>query len=202
MTARARPLSGARILGLILAGGEGRRLGGADKALLPFGGAPLLSRVQGRLDPQVEGLALSANGDPERFAFSGLTVLGDAGPERLGPMAGVLAGLDWLHGQGATHLATVPVDLPFLPPDLVARLSRAGDFAVAECGGRLHPTCTLWPLRLRDPLARALAAGERRIGRWCAEAGAVRVVFPAATPDPFFNVNRPEDLAEAERLAG
>ena len=191
-----------RIHGLILAGGAGRRLGGSDKALLDLAGQSLLSRAVARFRPQVYEIALSANGDPARFAdFSG-PVLPDAGTPGAGPMAGVLAGLDWLAEAKGDYLATVAVDTPFIPCDVVARLVLAAEqsqgLALAESGGRLHPTCGLWPLRLRTPLRDALIAGERRIGDWALAQGAARTMFPLTQPDSFFNINTPEDLAKAE----
>lgn len=192
-----------RIAGLILAGGEGRRLGGVDKALVLLDGRSLLSHVAERFEPQVAALALSANGDPARFAghSAGWPVLPDADGARLGPMAGLLAGLEWAATQGASHLATVSVDVPFLPGDLVARLmlgSAAPDgCAVAESDGRRHPTCGLWPVDRHAALASALKSGERRLGNWAADQGAVCVGF-TGTPDPFFNINTPEDLAQAD----
>ena len=139
-------------------------MGGADKALLPLDGRPLLAHVADRFEPQVEGLALSANGDPARFSAFGLPVLTDAQGVRLGPMAGLLAGLDWLATTGGTHLATVSVDTPFLPCDLVPKLLLAGEatdgLAIAESQGRAHPTCGLWPLGLRKTSAGR--AGRRR----------------------------------------
>ena len=202
MTDTASVPRGLRIFGLILAGGEGRRMGGADKALLPLDGRPLLAHVADRFEPQVEGLALSANGDPARFSAFGLPVLTDAQGVRLGPMAGLLAGLDWLATTGGTHLATVSVDTPFLPCDLVPKLLLAGEatdgLAIAESQGRAHPTCGLWPLGLRKTLRAALAAGERRIGDWAKTQGAGRAVFAGDNPDPFFNINQPEDLTLAE----
>ena len=117
-------------------------------------------------------------------------------------MAGVLAGLDWLTGVGGAYLATVAVDTPFFPCDMVARLVLAAEagqgFAMAECGGRLHPTCGLWPQRMRGPLRAALADGARRIGDWALAEGAARAVFPVTQPDSFFNINTSEDLAMAE----
>ena len=192
------------IHGLILAGGGGRRLGGADKALLRLGGQSLLDRATERLHPQVDEIALSANGDPDRFTGFDGPVLRDAGGAGMGPMAGVLAGLDWLAEVGGDCLATVAVDTPFFPCDLVARLVLAAEgangFALAECGGRLHPTCGLWPLRLRPVLQHALLAGERRIGDWSLAQGAARAVFPVTQPDAFFNINTPADLEKAEAL--
>lgn len=202
MTDTASVAQRLRIFGLILAGGEGRRMGGADKALLPLGGRPLLAHVADRFEPQVERLALSANGDPARFAVFGLQVLTDAQGVRLGPMAGLLAGLDWLATTGGTHLATVSVDTPFLPCDLVPKLVLASEvtdgLAIAESQGRAHPTCGLWPLGLRAPLRAALSAGERRIGDWAKTQGAARAVFAGDNPDPFFNINQPDDLTLAE----
>lgn len=191
------------ILGLVLAGGEGRRMGGADKALLPLAGRTLLDQVLDRFAPQVAGLALSANGDPARLAGFGCTILADAAGERLGPMAGLAAGLNWLARQGGTHLATAPVDAPFIPCDLVARLADAvaGDpetIALAESGGRLHPTCGLWPVTLGPALSAALAVGERRTGRWALAMGARTVTFAKTRPDQFMNLNTPADLAAAE----
>lgn len=187
---------------VILAGGRGRRMGGADKALILLAGRPLLSHVLDRMAPQAGRIALSANGAPARFAAFGLPVLPDAGAD-LGPMAGLLAGLDWAAALGdATHLLTLSVDTPFLPADLASRLASAAGqtgLALAESRGRLHPTCGLWPLHLRAPLARALATGERRIGDWALAQGAVSVAFDG-DPDPFLNLNRPEDTALAERL--
>lgn len=191
------------IFGLILAGGEGRRMGGADKALLRLAGRTLADRVADRFAPQVAGLALSANGDPARLAGLGCEILADESAERLGPLAGLAAGLAWLARQGGTHLATVPVDAPFIPCDLVARLAdgladATTAIALAESGGRLHPTCGLWPVGLGGPLAAALAAGERRIGRWALAMGARAVPFAPTDPDQFLNLNTPADLAAAE----
>lgn len=190
------------IHGLILAGGQGRRLGGVDKALLTLGSQSLLERTFSRFYPQIHAIALSANGDPALYpAFAG-PVLRDAGGAGLGPMAGVLAGLDWLADAGGDCLATVSVDTPFFPGDLVARLVLAGEstggFALAECGGRLHPTCGLWPIGQRAALRAALQAGERRISDWAQAQGAARAVFPVTVPDAFLNINTPEDLAMAE----
>lgn len=198
------PLAEVRIFGLILAGGEGRRFGGVDKAGLLLGGITLLERMVGRFSPQVELLALSANGDRARFADFVGPVLPDESGERLGPMAGVLAGLEWMAPLGATHLATVAVDTPFVPCDLVPNLLMAGEatdgFAVAESQGRVHPTCALWPARLREPIRTALAAGERRIGRWAESQGVARACFDDRPVDPFLNINDAQDLANAAAL--
>lgn len=195
-------------LGLVLAGGEGRRLGGADKALVPLAGRPLLAHVLARFEPQVEGCAVSANGDPSRFAGWGLPVLADEAPGGQGPLAGVLAGLDWAAAEGAEMLVTVAVDTPFLPPDLVPRLILAAEgmaaplaVAAAPLGGELrrHPACALWPVALREDLRAALRQGTRKLGGWAAEMGARQAFFPSGEA-AFFNVNRPEDLARAEAM--
>jgi len=179
---------------VILAGGAGRRLG-ADKALVTLHGQPLLRHVQDRFAPQVEELALSANGDPARLAFAGLPVLPDA--QSQGPLSGVLAALDW--AEAADAVVSVSVDTPFLPGDLVPQLWLAGDggLAVAQSAGRLHPTCALWPRTERDRLRAFLAGGGARLMEFCAGAAVAR--FAATTPDPFFNINTAEDLALAEQ---
>ena len=196
-------------LGLILAGGGGRRMGGADKALVTLAGRPLVSHVQARLAPQVAGCAISANGDPGRLDFACLTVLPDPPPGDQGPLAGVLAGLDWAAGQGAAALVTVAVDTPFVPLDLVRRLAGAArgmgaPLAVATAPDdtgqvRTHPACALWPVALRDDLRAALRQGVRRLGAWAEEMGARQAFFADGTRG-FYNVNRPEDLARAEAL--
>lgn len=194
----------AGLLGLILAGGQGRRMGGVDKTLLPLGGQPLLARIAQRLRPQCPaGLVLSANGDPARFAdiFEG-PVLPDPVPGGAGPLAGLLAGL--AHGASrpdVTHVLSVSGDVPFLPGDLAARLaaSRGGSpIAVAASGGREHYTAALWPVDLRDDLRSWLAAGERRVGAFIARHGAAVVEWSAEPVDPFLNLNAPEDVARAE----
>lgn len=193
-------LSPEPILGLILAGGRSSRMGGGDKPLLPLGGRPMLAHVIARLTPQVARLALSANDDPARFEPFGLPVLPDAAPDRPGPLAGVLAGLDHAAAQGFALVAVVPGDTPFLPPDLVARLHAAlgpAPAAYAVAGGRDHPACALWRTELRAPLRAGLEAGARRVGDWMRAQGARAAAFPDDAA--FFNVNRPEDLAEAER---
>lgn len=193
------------ILGLILAGGEARRMGGADKALLPFGaaGQTLLSNAIDRFAPQVAGLALSANGDPARFATFGLPVLPDAAPSQ-GPLSGLLAGMTWAAAQGATALATVPVDGPFLPPDLVPRLCLAaegadGAPALASSPSGLHPTFGLWPLSLAPALAAFLASPAKPRIRDFAQAHGLREA-PFPQDLAFANANRPEDLARLSAL--
>jgi len=206
----ARGGRAVRIAGVILAGGRATRMGGADKALVPLAGRPLVAHVASRLTPQVAALALSANGDPARFDDLRLPVLADTVPGHPGPLAGVLAGLGWAEGQGASHLATAAVDTPFFPSDLVARLARAlaagrpAAVAATREGARLrdHPTFGLWPVGLGPVLARALTVdGMRKAREWVDAADAARVVVDDAG-EPFFNVNTPEDLAEAARRLG
>ena len=189
---------------VILAGGAGRRMGGADKAFLALAGAPLIGHVLARLAPRAGALAISANGPPERFARFALPVLADPVPGRAGPLAGVLAAMRWAAAQGAGEVATVAVDTPFLPLDLLARLAAApGRPALAESAGRRHPTAALWPVALAPALAGALGAGTRRLGLWADQAGAVSVPFPArAGADPFANINTQADLGAAEARIG
>lgn len=195
-------------IGLILAGGLARRMGGGDKALKPLAGRPILAHVVDRLRGQCDGLLLNANGDPARLAAFGLPVVADTVPDFAGPLAGILAGLDWIaaHRPQTGWLLSVAADTPFIPGDLAARLHRARaaagtPLACAASAGRQHHTIGLWPVSLREDLREALAAGERRLGRWAQSHGVAVAEWPAEPIDPFFNVNTPEDLAEAERLA-
>ncbi len=196
-----------RPLGVILAGGLARRMGGGDKALLDVGGQPMLAHVIRRLAPQVAGVVLNANGDAARFAGFGLPVLPDSVAGFPGPLAGVLAGMDWAARQGASHVVTAAADTPFLPGDLVARLGAAADavhepIALAATASGLHPTFGLWPVSLRADLRLALEAGTRKVAAWALGEGAARATFPDSPHDPFFNINTPQDLAEARlRLA-
>jgi molybdopterin-guanine dinucleotide biosynthesis protein A len=193
------------IAGLILAGGLGRRLGGLDKALLSVGGQPLVAHSVTRLRPQVAALAISANGDPSRFAPYGLPVLPDTVPGFAGPLAGVLAGLEWARGIGADRLATAAVDTPFFPADLVDRLAaevRDGAIAVAASGQRRHPTFALVPVTLAGDLAAFLRHGaSRSVNDWQARHATVEARFETPGPggiDPFFNINTEDDRAIAE----
>lgn len=198
-------------LGVILAGGLATRMGGGDKGLLALGGQTLLDRVIGRLAPQVADLALNANGDAGRFEALGLPVLADSVAGHAGPLAGVLAGLDWAAEQGAQCIVTAAADTPFFPEDLVPRLLLAGEgmteplvLAATREEGRLvrHPTFGLWPVALRDDLRAALEGGLRKVVLWTDRHGGRVAEFPVTPFDPFFNVNTPDDLAEAERLLG
>jgi molybdopterin-guanine dinucleotide biosynthesis protein A len=197
-----------KLIGLLLAGGRSRRMGGGDKALRELAGVPLLTRVIERLRPQVETLVLNANGDPGRFVAFGLPVAADGVPGFAGPLAGVLAGLDWaaLHRPDCPAVVSVATDAPFLPEDLAARLVAAAhaagaDLACAASGGRAHPVFGLWPVRLREDLRRAVAEeGVRKVDQWTARHRLVVVDFADHPLDPFFNANRPEDLATAAEL--
>lgn len=193
-----------RIFGVILAGGEGRRMapnaGGADKALLPLAAAPLISHVIARLEPQVERLAISANGDAGRFARYGLPVLPDLHP--LGPLSGLLSALRWAAPLGASAVLSAPVDGPFLPGDLCPRLCMAAEtapegLAIAQAGGRLHPTYGLWPVALAEPLALFLASGAKpKVMDFASAHHAAEAPFP--DDGSFDNLNTPDDLGRAE----
>ncbi|WP_282182319.1 molybdenum cofactor guanylyltransferase MobA [Aliiroseovarius marinus] len=199
-----------RPLGIILAGGLATRMGGGDKGRLPLGDGTLLSHVIDRLAPQVDGMALNANGDPARFADTGLPVLPDSIDGYAGPLAGVLAGLDWAAEQGATHVVSAAADTPFFPRDLVDRLLIAAqrdgtDIALAatldpQRGAMRQPTFGLWPVALRDDLRAALEDGLRKVVLWTDQHGAATASFLPAPFDPFFNVNTPDDLTQAEQL--
>ncbi len=200
------------IVGVVLAGGLSRRMGGGDKGLLALGPATMLDEVIRRLAPQVDGLVINANGDPARFARFGRPVAADPIDGFVGPLAGVLAGLRWAatHAPQASHVVSVSSDAPFLPGDLCRRLEAglvgaAGRIAVARTGGELHPVIGLWPVALADDLDAALRTGVRKVLAWTHVHGTVAVDFPmlqiaGRTIDPFFNANTPEELDEARRL--
>jgi molybdenum cofactor guanylyltransferase len=196
-------------LGLVLAGGLARRMGGGDKARIRIGGVTILQRVLACLEPQCAGVIINANGDPSRFADTGLPVVADSVPDFAGPLAGILAGLDWA-AENTKHyqwLASAPGDCPFLPENLVARLHEvrlaAGtSLACARSGQWRHPVVALWPVALREDLRRALVdEGLHKIEIWTARHGVAVADWPAEPVDPFFNVNTPEDAARAEALA-
>jgi molybdenum cofactor guanylyltransferase len=196
-----------KIAGVLLAGGQSQRMGGGDKNLRLLGGKPVLAHVIERAKPQVDALVLNANGDPQRFASFGLPVIADSITGFAGPLAGVLAGLDWAAKNlpEAELVASFATDAPFFPRDLVSRLAVAleeggFDLACAQSNGQAHPVFGLWPVSLREALREALAGGMRKVDRWTARYKLVEVEFLAEPVDPFFNANRPEDLAEAERL--
>jgi len=196
-------------VGLLLAGGRSSRMGGGDKCLAELAGRPLLRHIIDRMRPQVRTLVLNANGDPERFTVFGLPVIADDPPDFAGPLAGVLAGLEWMatHAPDAHWLLSIPTDTPFLPHDLARRLvaaaeHRRADLACAASEGRTHPVVGLWPTRLRHALRRGLEEGVRKVDAWTEGRRMTTVEFPVGGVDPFFNINTPEDLAAAERLVG
>lgn len=196
------------IAGVILAGGRATRMGGGDKGLRPLGKQRLMDHVLARLSPQVDLLGINANGDPARFAEFGLPVFADSLPDHPGPLAGVLAGLDWAAEQGATAIVTAAADTPFFPRDLVARLTaEAGPSGLCLAAspdedGKMqrHPTFGLWPVALADDLRTALRGGLRKIVLWTDGHGAGTARFDSTPFDPFFNINTPEDIATAEQL--
>jgi molybdopterin-guanine dinucleotide biosynthesis protein A len=198
------------VVGLLLAGGQARRMGGGDKGMRLLGGRPLIAHTIERLKPQVGPLVLNANGDPARFAEYGLPVVADTVEGFAGPLAGILTGLEWAaeHAPHCPWVVSVPTDAPFLPDDLVECLVEAtqelvDDMACAMSDGRSHPVVGLWPVRLAGELRAALVdEGVRKIDAWTARYRLATVEFPTDPVDPFFNVNSPEDLAEAERLLG
>jgi molybdopterin-guanine dinucleotide biosynthesis protein A len=199
------------IIGVLLAGGQSRRMGGVDKVLMELGGRPLLAHAIDCLRPQVEGLVISANGAASRFADFGLPVIADSVAGFAGPLAGVHAGLAWVAANrpGIDHVVTVAADTPFFPADLVAGFLAAREdrstLLVARSQGGLHPVIGLWPLKMVSELEKTLKQGKRKASAFAEEQGAVEVFFPQTEIgerliDPFFNINRPEDLAEAESL--
>lgn len=195
-----------RIFGVILAGGQARRMGGADKALLPLAGRPLLAHVLDRLEPQVDRVLISANGDPARFAGFGCPVVPDAtpqGPLSQGPLSGIHAALVRAASHGATHLVSTPVDTPFLPGDLVPQLMLAAEasphgLAIARTTDGDHPATALWPVTLAPALQAFLAEGGAKVTCFTDAHHATHAHF--ADPRAFLNLNTPEDLATAEAL--
>jgi molybdopterin-guanine dinucleotide biosynthesis protein A len=194
---------------VVLAGGLARRMGGGDKPMRTIGGRTILERVIARLSPQCSGLILNANGDPARFAAFGLRVVGDDVPGFPGPLAGILAALDWtaVNRPKTEWVLSAAGDCPFLPRDLVAklhdeRIKANARLAVAASGGQSHPVIGLWRVDLRAELRHALVAEDlRKIDRWTARYPLATVTWPTEPLDPFFNANTVEDIADAERLA-
>ena len=195
-------------LGVILAGGQATRMGGGDKGLLRLGGQTLLDHVIERLAPQVAEVALNANGDPARFSSLRLPVLADSIAGFVGPLAGVLAGLDWAAARGGDAIVTAAADTPFFPCDLVPQLLLRSEGMThplvlaatpdAKRGTARHPTFGLWPVALRDDLRTALNGGLRKVVLWTEQHGGREALFPQE--QAFFNVNTPEDLAQAEAM--
>lgn len=187
-----------RIAGLVLAGGEARRMGGGDKPLLEVGGSPMLARVIAALG--VLPVAISANGDPARFAAFGLPILADGAFQGQGPLAGLLAGLQWAATLGMTSLLTAPGDTPFLPAGLSLRLQPAPCCAASQ--GQRHHLVALWPIACAKALQAMLSVpGSRRVGDFAERIGMGHVDFPVPSRDPFVNVNTPRELARARSAA-
>lgn len=211
MLAPLRPSSPqARIAGVVLAGGQSSRMGGGDKCLLPLGGQPMLCHVISRINPQVEAVLLNANGDADRFMGFGLPVVADSIEGFAGPLAGVLAGLDWAAKNGFSHIVSVAADSPFFPPRLVTGLRFACEASGeplamvhsprADGGYFRQPTFALYDVTLRENLRAALQGGVRKVIQWAEPLGCAPIVFHGFGEDPFFNVNTPEDLALAEGM--
>lgn len=196
-------------LGLILAGGLARRMGGGDKGLIAVGGETILDRALSRMKPQCARMIINANGDPSRFAFTGLPVVADDIPDFAGPLAGILAGLDWAAANqpDADYVVSAPGDCPFLPRDLVERLESARvkegkPLACAKSGDWRHPVVGLWPVALRADLRHALMEESlHKIEIWTARYGVAIAEWPDQPVDPFFNVNTPEDATRANEIA-
>ncbi len=197
------------IVGVILAGGKSARMGGGDKCLSLLAGQTLLSRAVARARPQVNELILNVNGDPARFAGTGLMIIPDMIEDYAGPLAGILSALEWAREQRplCSHVASFASDTPFFPADLVARLIRAAQekqlpLACAASGGRAHPVFGLWPVALADDLRHAMTRENmRKVDAWTARHGVALAEYPVLPFDPFFNINQQEDLAWAAQLA-
>ena len=205
----ATPRGALDIPGVLLAGGLARRMGGGDKPMRTIGGRTILQRVIARLEPQCNGLILNANGDPARFAAFGLPVISDGVADFPGPLAGILAALDWVAASrpDVKFILSAAADCPFLPRDLVSRMHQAlteqnAQLAVAASGDQSHPVIGLWSVVLREELRHALVVEDvRKIDRWTARYRLATVTWPTKPLDPFFNANTMDDIAEAERLA-
>lgn len=197
-----------RVVGVLLAGGQARRMGGGDKCLRQLAGRPILSHIIERIEPQVDALVLNANGDPSRFDGFGLPVAADVIEGQAGPLAGILTGMAWVRDNrpDCPWIVSIATDTPFLPANLVETMMAAMDqeqaeLACAVTNGRTHPVIGLWPIRLADDLRRAMIDEDmRKIDRFTEHYRLAEVPFPTEPFDPFFNTNRPEDLEEAERL--
>src|SRR5215470_9267670 len=207
-SARAKRVT-TSIPGVLLAGGLARRMGGGDKPMRQIAGRTILDRVISRLAPQCDGLIINANGDPARFAAFGLPVVADDVADFPGPLAGILAALDWAAANrpDVSFVLSAAADCPFLPRDLVSRLHASitaenAQLAVAASDGQSHPVIGLWSVALRDELRHSLVVEDvRKIDRWTARYRLATVTWPVTPLDPFFNANTMDDIAEADRLA-
>ena len=199
------------VVGVLLAGGRSSRMGGGDKCLRMLGGTTILARIIDRLKPQVSDIVINANGDASRFAACGVPVVADSIVGYAGPLAGVHAGLEWVKANrpGFDHVVTMATDTPFFPTNLVRRLLQASEdssaLRIAKSEAGTHYVIGLWPVELAAALEASLESGERKVGAWTKEHGALEVFFPSVdvaghSIDPFFNINAPEDLAAAEAL--
>lgn len=198
----------AATAGVILAGGQSRRMGGLDKPLVELGGKILLTRVAGRFASQVDAMVINANRNQRRYREFGFPLAPDSVRGFAGPLAGVLAGMDWAHQNGCERIVTVAGDTPFFPDDLVIRLDEAATreskpIAMAanpdhERGRARHPTFGLWPANLRGDLREALASGVRKVVHWADQHGVATALFE--DEEAFFNINTPEDLERAEAI--
>ena len=200
------------VTGVLLAGGRSSRMGGREKALLDVGGEPMLLRVLARVRPQVGRIVINANGDPARFGGHCLPVVADSIEGYAGPLAGLHAGIAWARREtpDAHFVASVPVDSPFVPLDLVARLMTAllakdAPCAIAASNGERHPVAGLWRVELAEALANSLQKNVRALHRFadsqgCAVAEFGPVDIGGTSIDPFFNVNAPADLERARAL--
>ena len=190
-------------VGVVLAGGQSRRMGGQDKPTMALGGQPLFERVAERLSPQVETMAVNANGETERFGTA-FPVFPDVLPDQPGPLAGVHAALKWADAQGAAHVVTVPADTPFIPADLVERLIKPAAFyghgiVIAADDNGVHPLIGIWSTMLDHRLAQSIAQGTRRVRDFIATSNSSIVHFQG---NPFYNINTPDDLKTAEAILG
>ena len=202
------------VVGVLLAGGKSSRMGGGDKCLLPLAGKAMLTHIIERLRPQVSDLVLNANGDLGRFAAFGLPIVEDRLGGQIGPLAGVHAGIEWAvaNRPGCRFVITGATDTPFFPTDLVARFLASLEggepkLLVARSEEGVHPVFGLWPVSLAPAIETSLAGGMRKVQTWVREHHAEEIFFPSGEMggrkiDPFFNLNRPEELVEAEVLLG
>lgn len=197
-----------RFLGVVLAGGLSRRMEGQEKALMKIGGKPLITHVADRFSRQVPQVLINANGDPDRYDFLGLPVQADTVAGFAGPLAGVLAAMRWAQeNSNATHIVTAAADTPFFPDDYVDQMMNSVqmdtvEIVIARSNDRNHPVFALWPVRLADDLEHFLTVEkENKVMLFADRYSVSTVTFEARDIDPFFNVNTPADLEQAEVIA-